>query len=84
MSRRVRNEVYQARKSLKGTFSRIFLSEHLTKNAADLSFKARRLLREKKIYGTWTQNGLVYAKFSSIPTSRTKSMQHKSDLNFWP
>jgi len=83
-SRRVRNEVHQSRKLLKGSSSRFYISEHLTKNAADLFFDARRLQREKKIHGTWTQNGMVYVKFSSCPTARAEIIRQKSDLNLRP
>lgn len=47
-SRKARNAVYNARKSLKDTGHKVFLSEHLTKATSDLFFEARKLLREKK------------------------------------
>lgn len=83
-TRRIRNEVFHAKKLLKGASSRMFISEHLTKNAAELFFEARRMLREKKIYGTWTQNGLVHVKFSSNPATRADIIRCKSDLNLRP
>jgi len=83
-TRRIRNEVYQARKLLKVASSRVYLSEHLTKNAADIFFDARRMLREKKIYGTWTQNGLVNVQFSPNPAIRAEIIRCKADLNLRP
>ena len=81
-NRKARNLVYYAKKSLKST--RIFISEHLTKTSADLFFKARKLLREKKIHATWTQNGQVLVKFSSDPSTRATVIRSRADLRLQP
>lgn len=49
-------------KSIDGNFqaSRIYVSDHLTKGATDLFYKARVLKREKKISNTFTRNGIVF------------------------
>ena len=67
VNRKTRNAVYEARKRLKDLNKSIFVSEHLSKSASDLFYEARKLLKEKKIHGTWTQNGQVLVKFSSDP-----------------
>ena len=81
INRRVRNDVYFARKQLKGQNSQVFISEHLTKNASDLFFEARKLLKEKRIFSTWTHNGQVFIKFTSDPSTRAVLIKSKADLN---
>lgn len=40
--------------------SRIYISDHLTKVGTDLYYKTRTLKKEKKIYNTFTRNGIVF------------------------
>ena len=65
VSRNTRNAIYSARKSLKDSNPPVFISEHLTKTVSELFFEARKMLSDKKIHAAWTQNGLVYVRFSS-------------------
>ena len=83
-TRKARNEVYGAKRMLKGSAKTIFISEHLTKSAAELFYMARKLLRERKIHATWTQNGQVFVKFSSDPNDRAALIRVKKDLNLKP
>jgi hypothetical protein len=84
-SRRVRNDVYAAKKELRqsntSTAERIFISEHLTKDASDLFYEARKLLKEKKIFAAWTQSGQVFVRFTSDPSNRPAAIKCKADLN---
>lgn len=80
-NRRIRNLVYSSKKCLKGHTSRVFISEHLTKTSSDLFYEARRLLREKKIFGAWTQNGQVFVRFSPDPSTRGTLIRCAADLN---
>lgn len=79
-SRRVRNLVIGARKLLKGSSSRVYISEHLTKTDSDLFYEARRLLREKKLFAAWTQNGLVHVRLSPDPSTRATTVRCRADL----
>lgn len=82
-NQQVRNSVYRAKKQLKNTGSanRIYISEHLTKSASDLFFTARRMVKDKRIASTWTQNGQVFVKVSSTdPTARGKLVKSAADL----
>ena len=79
-NRRVRNLIYGAKKLLKGTTSRAFISEHLIKADSDLFFEARKLLREKKTFASWTQHGLVHVRFSSDPSTRATVVRTQADL----
>ena len=83
-NRRVRNEVYSARKMLRGSTSRVFVSEHLTKSDADLFYDARKLLKEKKIFAAWTQNGLVNVRFSPDQNTRPTVVHNRADLALRP
>ena len=84
LSRKVRNAVYRAKKQLRDTNQGVYISEHLTKTASDFFFSARKLLKEKKIFGTWTQNGQVYVKFAPEPNAKGKIIKCQADLNLLP
>ena len=81
-NRRVRDNVYRAKKQLKATKSTapVFISEHLTKSAADLFYEARKLLRAKKIHSAWSQNGQVRVKFDNGPTTKPSIIKCRDDL----
>ena len=79
-NRRIRNDVYHAKRLLKGNSSRIFISEHLTKEASELFFEARKLQKDKKLFSTWTNNGAIYFRLSSDPTCRPVLANARSDL----
>ena len=83
-NRKARIAVLRAKKSLKGSNDQIYISEHLTKAASDLFFKARNLLREGKIFGTWTQNGQIYVKFDPDPKARAELVKCEADLKLKP
>lgn len=83
-NRRVRNDVFNAKKLLKGTSSKVFVSEHLTTSDSVLFYEARKLLRDKKIFGTWTKNGLVYVRFSPDPSAKASIVRSHADLCLRP
>ena len=70
---KLRDRVMRAKKSLKQSGTRIYILEHLTNTASKLFFNARTLVRNKKIFSTWTMNGRVYFK-------RTSSREEKPSL----
>ena len=79
-SRRARNAVYRARKSLAQSRSSVFINEHLTANRAALFREARLLVKNKKLQGAWTSNGAVYIRLSDLPDSRPLLVSSLSDL----
>ena len=79
-TRRVRNLVLRAKKKLKDCGKNIFISEHLTKTNSELFYEARKMLKEKKIFATWTMNGLVHVKYTA--DARTKAVVIKSRADF--
>jgi hypothetical protein len=79
-SLKVRDTVYRARSSLKGTQSRVFLSEHLSSRNSALYYEARLLQKSKKIASTWTQGGLVYYKMTNDQGEKPIPLRSTSDL----
>jgi hypothetical protein len=80
---RSRNLVIGARKKLKDdshTKGKVFISEHLTKLAAELFFDARRMVREKKVFGAWTHNGEIFVKIDNNATTKGTLISCKADL----
>ena len=58
----------------------IYISEHLTKNVANLYFEARQLAREKKLMAVWTNKGLVNAKFTNDPNEKPTVLRNLGDI----
>jgi hypothetical protein len=81
-SRRVRDEVFRAKRELRNLprDRAIFISEHLTKAASSLFFEARKLQREKKITATWTAHGLVNVKKTENAAERPTIVRTSADL----
>jgi hypothetical protein len=62
-NRRSRTRVMTARKELRVDRScRIYINEHLTKEASYLFAEARKLVRAKTLAGAWSWNGRIYCK----------------------
>lgn len=79
-STKTKESVMRAKKSLREKKSQVFISEHLTKAAADRFAKARALVKQKKIVSAWTYNGNVYIKASSDATARPTIIHAMDDL----
>lgn len=77
-TQKARNSIFSARKELRK--KNIFISEHLTKTAFDLFYKARQLRKQKTIHDTWTRNGQVFIKVSNVPTCKPKAINNEDDL----
>jgi hypothetical protein len=75
---KMRDMVLRSKNQLNEGSQRVFISEHLTKSASQLFFEARKMLKEKKIAGTWTRNGHVMIKWST--DSAPKLVKCNSDL----
>jgi hypothetical protein len=93
-NRRIRNAVYAARKQLapprqrsetnntntKSSANAIYINEDLTSRAADLFKKARKLVKDHKLFGTWTAGGVVHVRQSAAPNCKPVKVLHDSDL----
>ena len=79
-SKKARNCVFAARKVLKGSGSKVFLSEHLTKANSSIFFEARGLLRNRKIFGCWTSGGSVYIKTTTDQNGRPVLVRSLEEL----
>lgn len=81
-NRRARNAVIHARKRL-STLSAgrgVYINEHLSKARESIFREARRLVKEKKLFRAWTNNGEVYVRVSSAPDSRPLLVDDVSKL----
>lgn len=60
----------------------MYVSEHLTKLNSNLFYEARKLWREKKIFGAWTRNDLVHVRLFSDPATcnRASIIRSTADL----
>ena len=77
-NRKIRNNVYYSKRQLKD--SGMYINEHLTKETSDLHFEARKLVKNKKLYSAWTNNGQLFVRVSSDPSSRPQVVRTKADL----
>ena len=83
-NRRIRDSVFRAKKLLKNQSKPIYISEHLTKSSSELFYESRKLLREKKIHSTWTNNGQVFVKVSANPSAKPLLIKCHADLSVLP
>jgi len=85
-SRRSRNLVYSARRSLRQHHppddGPIFVNEHLTRLNATIFAQARKSVREKKIFSTWTSGGHVFIRSTDSETQKPKRINQLQDLQF--
>jgi uncharacterized protein YigA (DUF484 family) len=90
-TRRVRNEVYQAKKLLRMSSThnsshsqgqeRIFINEHLTANAAHLYAAARAMVKDKVIASSWSNGGNIYIRKTLAADDTPKKITSLEDLN---
>lgn len=83
-NRKARDMLYRARFQLKRPEHRrglaIYINEDLTKNAAELFAKARKLVKDNVIHSAWTSSGVVHIKQYNTPTCRPIRILKASDL----
>jgi len=84
-SRRARNLVFMARKSLRLSSSPpmsmpVYINEHLTKHNAHIYSHARKLVREKKLHSTWTSGGITYIRRTSALEDKALRIRLMEDL----
>ena len=82
-NRRIRDAVFRAKKQLKTLPKPVYISEHLTKLSADIFYESRKLVRNKKLHSTWSQNGQIYIKVTSDPASRPKLIKSRAELSIY-
>ena len=73
-----KESVMRAKKELGKNNIPIFISDHLTKAAAEIFAKARALVKGKKLHAAWSFSGLVYVKVN--PTARATIIKSLNDL----
>ena len=85
-SRRIRDNVYRAKKNLRGQFKSadgggVYINEHLTKAHDSIYSECRRLVKAKKIDTSWTWHGITYIKQLNGNIKRVASMNVLEQLN---
>lgn len=68
-TQRIRNLVYASRLALKKNHlaphaTPVYINEHLTKGNARVYAEARSLVKQKKLFSSWTMAGYVYVRLS--------------------
>src|SRR6218665_2137994 len=68
-TQRIRNLVYASRLALKKNHlaphaNPVYINEHLTKGNARVYAEARSLVKQKKLFSSWTMAGYVYVRLS--------------------
>ncbi len=58
----IRNALYQNRKRLQHTRSGVYMNEDLTQGRSKLFYEARKLRKQGRIFGAWSQHGNILIK----------------------
>ena len=88
-SRRIRDEIYRARKMLKNVgnasnVDNIYISEHLTKAGSALFYEARKMIKEKKLHTAWSYKGLINVKFTTSEDELPSIIRRMADFSLGP
>lgn len=79
-NRKARDAVYSARRSLKNHVDRIYINEDLTKPVAELYYEARKLVKSKQLFSSWTSGGSLFIKESGAPEHRPRKITSMNEL----
>jgi hypothetical protein len=79
-SRKVREEVFRAKKQLKGINNKVYINEDLTKTASNLFRIARDMVRKHDIFSAWTNSGAVFVKKRDDPACKAAKMSTLEEL----
>jgi hypothetical protein len=78
-SYRTRSTVFKNRSKLKlNGYRDIYVNEDLTKNRSNILFKARMLVKAKKLESAWSSDGTILIK---VNEGSIKRIQHSSELD---
>lgn len=80
--RQTREAVFAARRKLKGWLGhRVFINEDLTKRNAEIFQRSRKLVKDKRLHGTWTNGGVVFIKRFNDPSCKSEKIVSMSQLD---
>ena len=79
-SRKARDLVYSARTTLRSVTPRYYINEDLTKKTSELFRLARKCVKDKKLFSTWTFAGCIYMKKSSQASCKPERVSSAEDL----
>jgi hypothetical protein len=80
-SRRMRDQVYAARRKLWRQTPRVevYVNEMLTKRNSDLFATCRKLWKQERVSSSWTQNGAVFIK--QLPSKGSKAVKIRDEAH---
>ncbi len=77
-SKRLRDDLYQRRKMLTSATDPVYVNEDLTQRRSQLFYEGRKLRKQGRIYGIWTQQGNILIKVSQ--QSQPKEVTNYKDI----
>ncbi len=72
-SSNTRDTLYKRRKMLKDTSEHVYLNEDLTQPRSLLFYEGRRLRKQGKLFGIWSQQGNIFIKVNRYSQPRSVS-----------
>ena len=82
-SRRVRDYVYYSRRPARSDYQHhntVFINEYLTRHNANLFSHARSLVKDKRIFKTWTRAGYTFIKSTDSREEKPLKITRLSDF----
>lgn len=70
---RSRRKIMINKKQLKTQGKRIYINEDLTRTRSDIFYRARSLVKSKKVQNTWTADGTIIIKDNSLKLHRIET-----------
>ncbi len=74
----LRNAIYQKKTILRQLNQNVFINEDLTTKRSHLFFEARKMRKQQKLFGVWTQAGNVLIKVN--PNSNPKAVSNLEEI----
>ena len=78
VSSKTRETLYKRRKMLKDTTEPVYLNEDLTQRRSLLFYEGRRLRKQGKLFGIWSQHGNILIKVN--PYSQPRSVSNYNEI----
>ena len=79
-SKKVRDQVYRARRSLKNSHPPVYINENLTKMTASLYRQARELVKKKVLHAALISGGALFIRKSEEASCKSQKISTESAL----
>ena len=74
-----RNTMFKRKRALQQQNQQVYINEDLTTRRSHLFFQARKLRKQQKLFGAWTQAGNILVKLK--PNSTPKAVNNLEEIN---